>query len=271
MQIFGLDIGGSGIKGAVVNLAMGTLDAPRYRLPTPDPALPEAVVDVAAQVVRHFDWHGPIGCGFPAVIKGGVVHTAANISPRWVGTNGAQMLAQATGSPVQLLNDADAAGLAEMRFGAGQGRNGLVLMLTIGTGIGTALFVDGVLVPNTELGHIEIRGKEAESRASDSARERKKLSWKSWARRFDEYLNTIARLLWPDLIIVGGGASRQFERFADQLTVQVEVVPAQLRNNAGIIGAALAAHERVAIRFAGDAVTISDERRQTRDEERVMN
>jgi polyphosphate glucokinase len=244
MQIFGLDIGGSGTKGAVVDVTTGELVVPRFRLPTPDSATPEGVADVAAQVVRHFDWHGPIGCGFPAVIKGGVVHTAANIAPRWVGVNGAQILAAAIGSPVHMLNDADAAGLAELRFGAGHGRGGSVLMLTIGTGIGTALFIDGKLVPNTELGHIEIRGKEAEARASDAVRERKKLSWKSWARRFDEYLHVIARLLWPDLIIVGGGASREFERFASQLTVPVEVVPAQLRNDAGIIGAALAAYER---------------------------
>jgi polyphosphate glucokinase len=244
MHIFGLDIGGSGIKGSIVDVTAGVLAAPRFRLPTPDPATPEGVVDVAAQVVRHFDWNEPLGCGFPAVIKGGIVHTASNISPRWIGVNGAQMLTQATGAAVQLLNDADAAGLAEMRFGAGRGRRGLVLMLTIGTGIGTALFINGTLVPNTELGHIEIRGKAAETRASDAARERKKLSWKEWARRFDEYLNTIAKLLWPDLIIVGGGASREFGRFVDQLTVQVEVVPAQLRNDAGIIGAALAAHER---------------------------
>jgi polyphosphate glucokinase len=254
MHIFGLDIGGSGIKGSIVNVTTGTLDAPRYRLPTPDPATPEAVVDVAAQVVRHFDWHGPIGCGFPAVVKGGVIYTAANISPRWINTNGAQMLAQATDADVRLLNDADAAGLAEMRFGAGREQSGLVLMLTIGTGIGTALFIDGKLVPNTELGHIEIRGKDAEARASDSARERKKLSWKAWARRFDEYLNVIARLIWPDLIIVGGGASREFERFADLLTVPVEVVPARLRNEAGIIGAAIAAYEQFIPTPARDGV-----------------
>lgn len=244
MHLFGLDIGGSGIKGAVVDVHRGELVAPRFRIPTPDPAIPEGVAAVAAQVVAHFAWRGPIGCGFPAVIKRGVVHTAANISPGWIGVDGAQVLTQAVGSPVHLLNDADAAGLAELRFGAGRERSGLILMLTVGTGIGTALFIDGTLVPNTELGHIEVRGKEAEARASDAVRERKKLSWKAWARRFDEYLHTIAGLLWPDLIIIGGGASREFARFADQLTVKVEVVPAQLRNDAGIIGAALAAYER---------------------------
>lgn len=243
MQIFGLDIGGSGIKGAVVQVDTGELATPRFRIPTPDPATPEGVVATSAQVVEHFDWQGRIGCGFPAVIKDGIVHTAANISPRWIGAHAAHMLTEATSSPVYLLNDADAAGLAEMRFGAGRGRTGVVLMLTIGTGIGTALFVNGALLPNTELGHIEIRGKEAEARASDGARERKKLSWKAWAVRFDEYLQAITRLIWPDLIIVGGGASREFERFAKYLTVPVAVIPAQLRNDAGIIGAALAASE----------------------------
>lgn len=245
MRVLGLDIGGSGIKGAVVDLASGALETPRYRLPTPPGASPEAVADTAALVVQHFDWSGPIGCGFPAVVKQGVVHTAANISPRWIGTNGQQLLEQTTGSPVYLLNDADAAGLAEMRLGAGRGRAGLILMLTVGTGVGTALFMDGKLIPNTELGHIEIRGKDAESRASDSARERKKQTWGEWAKRFDEYLARMSALLWPDLIIVGGGASKSFEKFAQHLTVSVAVEPAQLRNEAGIIGAALAAAEQL--------------------------
>ena len=247
MQVLGLDIGGSGIKGAVVDLAAGALTTPRHRIPTPDPATPEAVVATAAEVARHFSWSGPIGCGFPAVIKQGVVYTAANVSPRWIGTNGQQMLELATGSPVALLNDADAAGLAELRYGAGRDRNGLVLVITVGTGLGTALFMDGKLVPNSELGHIEIRGRDAERRAADSARERKGWSWAEWAVRFDEYLRRVNALLWPDLIIVGGGASRDFERFAPQLTVQVEVLPALLRNEAGIIGAALYAHEQLPV------------------------
>lgn len=247
MRMLGLDIGGSGIKGAVVDVLAGALVTPRHRLPTPAPATPEAVVETAATVVRHFSWQGPVGCGFPAVIKEGVVHTAANISPRWVGANGQHMLEQATGGPVVLLNDADAAGIAEMRLGAGRGRAGVVLMLTVGTGIGTALFLDGRLVPNTELGHIEIRGKDAERRASDGARERKGWSYAEWAPRFDEYLRRISALLWPDLIIVGGGASKDYEKFAHLLTVHVEVVPAQLRNEAGIIGAAIAAYERAPV------------------------
>jgi polyphosphate glucokinase len=247
MQILGLDIGGSGIKGAIVDVAEGALVTPRYRLPTPTPATPEAIVETAALVVQHFGWSGPIGCGFPAVIKGGIVHTAANISPRWIGVNGQHMLEQATGLPVLLLNDADAAGIAEMRLGAGRGRTGLVLMLTVGTGIGTALFLDGRLIPNTELGHIEIRGRDAERRASDGTRERKGWSYAEWAPRFDEYLQRISALLWPDLIIIGGGASRDFEKFARFLTVHVEIEPAQLRNEAGMIGAAIAAYEQASV------------------------
>jgi polyphosphate glucokinase len=247
MEVLGLDIGGSGIKGAIVDLEAGALITPRHRIPTPEPATPEAVVATAAQVARHFSWQGPIGCGFPAVIKGGVVHTAANISQQWIGANGQQLFELATGQPVALINDADAAGLAEMRFGAGRGRAGLTLMLTVGTGIGSALFLDGRLVPNTELGHIEIRGKDAERRASDAARERKKLSWRQWAPLFDEYLQRISALLWPDLIIIGGGASRDFERFAPLLTVGVPLLPAQLRNEAGMIGAALYANEQLPV------------------------
>jgi polyphosphate glucokinase len=242
-QMLGLDIGGSGIKGAIVDVQAGTLATPRQRIPTPTPATPEAVVATAAAVAHHFAWEGPLGCGFPAVIKDGVMHTAANVSPGWIGTNGQQLLEQATGAPVVLLNDADAAGLAEMRFGAGRGRAGVVLMLTVGTGVGTALFLDGKLVPNTELGHIEIRGRDAELRASDGARERKGWSYAAWAPRFDEYLQRISALLWPDLIIIGGGASRAYEKFAHLLTVKSEVVPALLRNEAGMIGAAVAAYE----------------------------
>lgn len=241
MTILGLDIGGSGIKGALVDLTTGTMTTPRQRLATPQPATPAAVVATAAEVARHFDWTGPVGCGFPAVIKHGKVQTASNIDRAWIGCAGQDLLSAALACPVTLLNDADAAGLAEMRFGAGRGRNGVVLMLTIGTGIGTALFVNGQLVPNTELGHIEIRGRPAEQRASEGARERKGLSFRRWAERLDEYLQRISALLWPDLIIMGGGASKAFERFAPLLTVGVELVPAELRNDAGIIGAALAA------------------------------
>jgi polyphosphate glucokinase len=241
MKVFGLDIGGSGIKGAPVDTATGELLAERFRIPTPQPATPADMIAIAAQVIANFAWQGPIGCGFPAVIKEGVVHTAANIAPEWIGSDLRAGLSEAIGQPVETLNDADAAGLAEMRWGAGRDIEGVVLMITLGTGIGTALFVKGQLVPNTELGHIEIRGKEAEKRAADRVREVKGLSWKQYAERVSEYLQAIERLLWPDLIIIGGGVSKEADKFLARLETQTRVVPAQLLNNAGIVGAALAA------------------------------
>ncbi|MBI4552072.1 MAG: ROK family protein [Candidatus Latescibacteria bacterium] len=241
MEVLGVDIGGTGIKGAPVNVETGELTGERERIPTPHPATPDGVIAAVAQLVEHFNWKGPIGCGFPAVIKGGEVHTASNIAQEWIGVNAQGLLEQATGQTATIINDADAAGLAEMRFGAGKSRHGLVLIVTLGTGIGSALFIDGRLIPNTELGHIEVRGKDAERRAAESVRERKQLNWKQWARRVDEYLHTMERLLWPDLIIIGGGVSRKYERFFPHLTVRAEIVPAQLRNDAGIVGAALAA------------------------------
>ena len=241
MDILGIDIGGSGVKGAPVDTETGALLAPRYRLPTPSPSKPRAVAKTVAEIVGHFDWHGPMGCGFPAPVRGGVALTAANVHRKWIGTDAAALFAETTGCPTCVVNDADAVGLAEMTFGAGRGRQGVVLIVTIGTGLGTALFTDGHLLPNTELGHIEIRGQDAELRASDAARKRETLSWKKWAARFDEYLRTLERLFWPGLIILGGGISRRSERFLPYLTVQAEVVPAQLLNEAGIVGAALAA------------------------------
>lgn len=241
MHVFGLDIGGSGIKGAPVDTATGQLLGERFRIPTPQPATPDAMIATAAEVVAHFDWHGPVGCGFPAVVKDGVVHTAANIDQSWIGYNLREHLAAVVDGPVRAINDADAAGMAEVRWGAGRDVDGVVMMITLGTGIGTALFVKGQLVANTELGHIEIRGKEAERRASDRVREDKDLSWKEYAARVDEYLDAIERLLWPDLIIIGGGVSKSAEKFFPRLTSRVKVVPAQMLNNAGIAGAALAA------------------------------
>ena len=241
MQIMGIDVGGSGIKGAPVDTETGALLAARHRIPTPVPAKPRAVANVVAEIVHSFDWHGPVGCGFPAVIRNGVAHTAANIHPRWVETNAEILFAETTGCTVKVINDADAAGLAEMTFGAGKGKLGTVLLVTIGTGLGTAIFVDGHLVPNIEMGHIEVRGKDAEWRAADSARKRNKLSWKKWAALFDEYLRTMERLIWPDLIILGGGVIKQLDKFLPHLTVQADVLPAQLLNDAGIVGAALAA------------------------------
>jgi polyphosphate glucokinase len=241
VQILGIDIGGSGIKGAPVDIQTGLLAAERYRLATPDPSLPEAVGNVVAKVVKHFAWQGPIGCTFPSVIRDGIVYTAANVNPAWIGTDGRWLLQQKTGCPVLLLNDADAAGIAEMKFGAGRGKKGVVIILTFGTGIGSAIFVKGQLVPNTELGHLEIRGKDAEWRASDHARQAKGLSWKKWARRVNEYLGRLEALFSPDLFIIGGGVSKKHAKFLPLLKTHAQVMPAQLLNDAGIVGAALAA------------------------------
>lgn len=240
MQILGIDIGGSGIKGAPVDVEQGQLLTERFRLPTPQPSAPAAVAEAVAQVVRHFDWHGPIGCTFPAVIKNGVALSAANVDQAWIGTNGQELFQQATGCPVLLINDADAAGIAEMRFGAGKDQNGVVLMLTFGTGIGSALFVDRVLVPNTEFGHMTMGKKEAEDRASARVRDEEKLSWKKWAHRVDTYLDYLTVLFSPDLFIIGGGVSKDYAKFLPLLTSKSKVVPAQHFNDAGILGAALA-------------------------------
>ncbi len=240
MNVFGIDVGGSGIKGAPVNTQTGELLAERTRIKTPQPATPEAILATSVEVVRRSGWDGPVGCGFPAVIKDGVVRTAANIDKAAIGFDMQGRLEQDLGTPVRVINDGDAAGLAEMRWGAGQAEDGVVLMLTLGTGIGTSLFVEGRLVPNTELGHIEIRGKDAEHRASDGARKREDLSWKEYAERLDEYLHKIEDLLWPDLIVVGGGISKKSEKFFPHLTARTKIVVAEMLNEAGIAGAALA-------------------------------
>jgi polyphosphate glucokinase len=202
------------------------------------------MVEIVAEILKQFDWHEPVGVGFPAVVRSGVVRSAANIHPKWVGAQIETMLCEATGCPASVINDADAAGLAEMTFGAGKGRQGVVLVVTIGTGIGTALFTNGCLLPHTEFGHIEIRGVDAEKRASDMARKLEKLSWKKWAQRLDEYLHTLEQLIWPDLIVLGGGVIKNHEKFLPLLTVEAQVVPAMLLNDAGIVGAALAAYQR---------------------------
>ena len=240
MQVLGIDIGGSGIKGALVNVENGTLLTERYRIPTPQPAKPEPVAKTVAKIAKHFKWDGPIGCGFPAVVRHGFIHTAANIHDNWIDTNAADLFSKATNCPVHVINDADAAGLAEMTFGAGKGRMGVVLLVTIGTGLGTSLFTEGVLVPNTELGHIEIDCEDAELMASDAARKRDDISWEKWAKRLDTYLTRLESLIWPDLIILGGGVSKKYEKFMPHLDVQAEIVIAESLNEAGIIGAALA-------------------------------
>jgi polyphosphate glucokinase len=239
MQALGIDIGGSGIKGAVVDLDTGELRTKRKRLRTPRPSTPEAVAASVSQLCEHFEWNGPVGCGFPAAVRNGLVLTAANIDNRWIGTDGVGLLSEAVGRRVSLINDADAAGIAEMSIGAGQGLPGTVFVVTIGTGLGTALFVDGRLVPNTELGHIEIRGQAAETRASDAARDHEGLTWKQWARRFNRYLERLEALFWPDTFILGGGGAKKFDRFHRYLDLETAVIPAQVLNNAGIIGAAL--------------------------------
>ncbi len=241
MEILGIDIGGTGVKGAPVDTDQGKLLAERFRVLTPHPATPEAVSDCVAEVAHHFNWKDRIGCGFPAVIKKGVVMTAANIDHSWIGCDAKALFEAKTGCKTTVTNDADSAGLAELHFGAGKGQHGLIMMITLGTGIGTALFINGHLVPNTELGHLEIRGKDAERRASDHVRIKKDLSWKEWSERVDEYLDTVERLLWPDLIIIGGGASKNYAKFIPHLSVNAQVVPAQMLNDAGIVGAALAA------------------------------
>jgi polyphosphate glucokinase len=241
VEVLGIDIGGSGIKGAPVDTATGELLAPRHRIPTPQPSLPDAVAEVVAQVASHFNWSGPIGCTFPAIVQKGILHSAANVDKSWIGTNGKQLLEAATGCPIVLLNDADAAGIAEMTFGAGKGHDGVVMILTFGTGVGSAIFTDGVLVPNTELGHLIIRGKDAESRSSDRAREEHEWGWKAWTKRVNEHLAYIEALFSPDLFIIGGGVSKEYDSFFHMLTTRAPHVPAAFFNEAGIVGAALAA------------------------------
>jgi polyphosphate glucokinase len=241
VEILGIDIGGSGIKGAPVNIDTGEILAPRIRIPTPTPARPQPMAEAVGQIARSFNWQGPIGCGFPSAMRYGVALTAANISRKWIGVNAAQLFAETTGCSVCVINDADAAGLAEMTFGAGRDRMGVVMVITIGTGLGSSLFTDGQLLPNAELGHLQLKGMDAEWRASDAARKREKLSWKRWGGRFNEYLHYLEALFWPELFILGGGVSKQFTEFSRYLEVEAEILPAQLLNEAGIVGAALAA------------------------------
>ena len=241
MEVLGIDIGGSGVKAGPVDVASGTMTAERIKVATPRPALPEAIADAVKKLVEAFGWEGPTGIAFPGVVIGGITHTAANLDPAWIGLDARALFAKATGLRASLINDADAAGLAEMSFGAGAGERGTVLMLTFGTGIGSALFADGVLVPNTEFGHIEIHGRDAEKRASERARELHDLSWGKWAGRVEEYLCHVEALVWPSLFIIGGGISRKADKFIPLLTsVQARILPAAMHNDAGIIGAAMA-------------------------------
>lgn len=241
MQVLGIDVGGSGIKGAPVDTESGQLLAERVRIKTPKGAEPEPVAKVVAEIAKSFNWNGPIGIGFPAPIKGGVVMMAANISEKWVGVNADELFTKVTGCDCTMINDADAAGLAEMKFGAGRGQPGTVILLTLGTGIGSAIFYQGKLLPNTEFGHMEMKGQDAEWRASDAARQREDLSWKKYAKRLNKYLAAMQKLFWPDLFIIGGGISKVSEKYIPLLDIETPVVPAQFLNEAGIVGAALAA------------------------------
>lgn len=244
MQITGIDVGGSGIKGALVDTDTGAFVGERTRLATPRPATPEAVAATLAEVARACGGDGPVGVGFPAVVRTGVAETAANIDPSFVGTDLNALFGERLGRPVVVVNDADAAGLAEARLGAARGRSGTVLVITVGTGLGTALVVDGTLVPNTELGHVLLHGDTVERYAADAVRKREDLSWPAWAGRFSEVLRHLDFVLRPTLIVVGGGAAKKWDKYAEHLRVDCEVVPAVLRNQAGIIGAALSAQAR---------------------------
>lgn len=243
MNMLGIDIGGSGIKGALVNIETGELEADRLRLPTPQPSTPQAIIQSVAQIVAHFNYSGPIGVGMPSLVINGVIKSAANIDRSWINFAGREALAQATNCPVTLLNDADAAGVAEMQFGAGRNERGVVMIFTLGTGIGSCMFVNGHLVPNLELGHIYLPGhkQDAEFYASDRARKEGDQGWKKWSGHLTEYLQYIEALFSPELLILGGGVSKKHEKFFPYLRVQARLLPAQLRNEAGIVGAAVAA------------------------------
>ncbi|HEV2253810.1 MAG TPA: ROK family protein [Streptosporangiaceae bacterium] len=248
MHALGIDIGGSGIKAAPVDVTTGKLLADRQKIETPRPALPDPIADVVKQLTTAFNWSGPVGITFPGVVVDGVTRTAHNLDPAWIGLDAAALFGKATGNQVRVLNDADAAGMAEMTFGAGVGEQGTVLMLTFGTGIGSALFTKGILVPNTEFGHVELHGEDAEKRASERAKELHDLSWGKWAGRVDEYLQHIEAVLSPDLFIVGGGVSRQADKWVPRLTgIRARIVPAAMLNDAGIVGAAMAGAQTPAV------------------------
>jgi polyphosphate glucokinase len=239
--VVGIDIGGTGIKGAPVDLAEGKFAAERVRLLTPSPATPQAVADVVGEILQQIGVDGPVGLTIPAVVRHGVVETAAHIDPSWIGGDAVELFSKATGRSVAVVNDADAAGIAEVRFGAGRGQDGVVAVVTLGTGIGSALFIDGTLVPNSELGHLPLHHGEAEDWAAESVREHDELSWKKYAHRLQAYLELVQHVLWPELIIIGGGVSKKADKFLPLIELRTPIVPAQLLNDAGIIGAALAA------------------------------
>jgi polyphosphate glucokinase len=247
----GVDVGGSGIKAAVVDVEAGRLCSERLRVATPNPSTPETVIAAIGRLSKRLAKASglgattPVGVGLPGVTVDGTLKFAGNIDEAWIGFPVVERLRKATGRPVSIVNDADAAGIAEMRFGVGRDRPGVVIFLTLGTGVGSGVFVDGILVPNTEFGQMEIRGRAAEKRSAAIARIRRGLSWKAWAQDLNEHLDRIDKLMWPNLMILGGGVSKQADRFIPRLTVSCPVVPAQLRNDAGIIGAAIVAVEGI--------------------------
>jgi len=244
--ILGVDVGASGIKGALVNMTTGKMATDRFRVPTPSPATPKNMAKAFGQIVEHFDYTGTVGCGFPSIIKNGVAKSASNIDKSWIGVNISEVFGKAADCPVFVTNDADAAGVAEMTFGLGKNKKGVVVLITIGTGLGSAMFIDGKLIPNTEFGHFYLKNqsKVAEGYAADSVRKKKDLSWDDFGKRFNEYLEVLERITSPNLIILGGGSSKKFDLFKKKIKIDTTVVPAYLRNEAGIIGAAAYGFQR---------------------------
>ena len=243
MKILGIDIGGPIIKSAIVNTKTGKLSTERFRFPTPQPAEPKSTTDVIKKITEHFNWNGPIGCGFPSVIQNGVVSNSTNIDKRWAGININEFFSSETNCPTTVVNNADAAGIAEINFGAGKDQNGVVVLIIMGATVGSALFTNGKLFPNTEFGQIEVNGKMAEKYSSDMTRKKLDLSWKKWANRFDEYLQQLEFLLWPDLIIMGGSLNKNEEKYSKYITIKTKFVTTQLQDEAVMIGSALAAKE----------------------------
>lgn len=245
MEILGIDVGGSGIKGALVNMETGEMITERFRIPTPKSRKPKPMAEVVAKIVKHFDYNGPIGCGFPTVIKNGICKTPGNLHKKWAGVNVNELFSEATGLPVTVVNDADAAGYASMNFGVGRGKEGLVVMITIGTGLGSGAFYNGELIPNFELGQIPYKKyNKIELWAAASAKEREELSYKKWGKRFNVFLELVELIVSPDLIILGGGTSKDWAEFKDYISIETPVIPAELQNHAGIIGAAAAAYNK---------------------------
>ncbi|RKR12441.1 polyphosphate glucokinase [Maribacter vaceletii] len=242
MIVLGIDIGGSGMKGALVDTITGEMTTERYRIPTPPDRKPNEMADVIKQIAEHFDYKGPIGVGFPSIVKHGVCKAPGNLHKSWVNINVHELLSEVTKLPVTVINDADAAGYATMNYGTGKGKDGLVIMITIGTGLGSGVFLNGELLPNFELGQIPYKKyKKIEQWAAGSAKDRENLSYKKWGKRFNTFLEYVEVITCPDLIILGGGASKDFKEYSKQITIDTPVIPAELKNHAGIIGAAAAA------------------------------